>query len=62
VVASVTVTSAPAGGPGEQAVGQANGTIAVTAPKNKTGTMVVTFSYLLNGVIVTGNTLTLAIV
>ncbi len=62
IILNTVTYTAPQGGNGDAVVASANGNIKVTAPKNKTGTMVITYSYVLNGVTVTGNTLTVTII
>lgn len=58
---SVVIDSAPAGSSGMSVSGTASGAITFTAPKNKTGDVVVSFTYIRGGVTVTGNTVTFTV-
>lgn len=59
--ASVMITSMPVGSTGASVTSTTNGSISFTAPSNKTGTFLVTFTYLVNGVPVTGNTISITV-
>ncbi|MFM8894548.1 MAG: hypothetical protein ACKOE2_04015 [Actinomycetales bacterium] len=58
---SVTITSAPNGSQGEAVTATSSGSISFTAPTNKTGTYVITFTYTAYGVTVAGSTITVTV-
>jgi len=59
--ASVTITSSPSGSQGASVTATSAGVISFTAPTNKSGTFVISFTYTAYGVTVQGSTLTVTV-